>query len=63
MKPIDDEEGRAKFFAAIRRVNPKQRVVILGTIATMQAFDDDDAAIRWFERNRDAILKQIKDAA
>jgi hypothetical protein len=59
---MDDEEGREKILDAIRKLNPKQRVIILGKIAMMQAFDDDDAAIRWFERNRDVIRAQIKDA-
>jgi hypothetical protein len=57
-----DEEEHDRILDAIRNLNPKQREIILGKIATLQAFDDEEAAIRWLERNRDAIRAQIKDA-
>lgn len=57
-----DEGEHDRIVDAIHKLNPKQREIILGKIATLQAFDDDEASIRWIERNRDAILAQLKDA-
>ena len=57
-----DEDENDRILDAIRNLNPKQREIILGKIATLQAFDDDEASIRWFERNHEAILSQLKDA-
>jgi len=58
----EDQEQRERIIDGIRKLTPKQRAVILGKMATLQAFDDDAAADRWLERNREAILAQIKDA-
>lgn len=59
---MTEDEEHDQIIDAIRRLNPEQRAVILGTIATLQMFDDEEAAVRWIERNRDAIKTQIRDA-
>jgi hypothetical protein len=59
---VTEDEEHDQIIDAIRRLNPQQRAVILGTIATLQIFDDDEAAARWVARNRDAIKTRIKDA-
>jgi hypothetical protein len=57
-----DEDEHDRILDVIRKLNPKQREIILGKIATLQAFDDDEASVRWIERNRNAILSQLNDA-
>jgi hypothetical protein len=59
---MSEDEEHDQMLDAIRRLNPEQRAVVLGTLATLQMFDDDEAAGRWVERNCDAIKTQIKDA-
>jgi hypothetical protein len=57
-----DEDEHDRLLDAIRNLNPKQRSIILGTIAILQAFADDEASISWIERNCNAILSQLKRA-
>ena len=51
----EDEERQERVLHAFRKLNAKHREIVLGKMATLQAFGDDEAAARWVERNRAAI--------
>jgi hypothetical protein len=36
----------------IDRMNHEQRAIVGGVLATLEAFDDDEAAGRWIERHK-----------
>ena len=59
---MTDDEEQDRILDAVRKLNPKQREIVLGIIATLQIFDDDEAAARWIERNQAEFKAQIKDA-
>jgi hypothetical protein len=59
---MTDEEHR-QINVLVSRLNGEQRSIVLGTIAVLQAFDDKDAARRWLQRYREAILAEVRHAA
>jgi len=50
------------FLSALSGRNPKQRRIIDGLIATMQAIGDDEIAARWLKRSRRQILDELNEA-
>ncbi len=47
---------------AIGRLNTRQRAIVGGVIATVQAIDSDTAAVKWLEASRDRIRNELRDA-
>jgi hypothetical protein len=47
---------------AIGRLNTKQRAIVGGVLATVQAIDSDTAAVKWLEASRDRIRNELRDA-
>jgi hypothetical protein len=58
----DDTDDLVEMMRRIDRMNREQRAIVGGVLATLQAFDDDDAAGRWIEQHRQAILDELKRA-
>ena len=51
----DDTDDLVEMMRRVDRMNHEQRAIVGGVIATLQAFDDDDAAGRWLEP--DALME------
>ena len=58
----DDEQDLADLMQRIDQLNTKQRRIIGGVVATLQAFDDDGAARRWLQQQVPAIRAELKRA-
>ena len=61
-KMDDDTDDLVDIMRRIDRMNREERAIVGGVLATLQAFDDDDAAGRWIEQHKQAILDQLKSA-
>jgi uncharacterized protein HemY len=58
----DDIDDLVDLLRRIDRMNREQRAILGGVLATLQAFDDDDAAGRWIEQQKQTILDELKRA-
>jgi len=58
----DIEQDLADLMQRIDRMNTKQRRIIGGVVAMLQAFDDDGAARRWLKQYEQSILEQLRQA-
>jgi hypothetical protein len=47
---------------AIGKLNPKQCAILGGVIATLQAIDNDTAAITWLVESGSRILNELRQA-
>ena len=54
-----DELDAGLFLTAMADLNPMQRLIIDGVMATLQAIDDEEVAARWLKRNRRQILAEL----
>ena len=52
----------ASLMQRIDRMNPEQRALVGGVLATLQAFDDDAAAGRWIDEHKQSILDEAERA-
>jgi hypothetical protein len=58
----DIEPDLVDLLQRIDPMNHEQRAIVGGVLATLQAFDDDDAAGRWIDQHKQSILDELKRA-
>jgi hypothetical protein len=54
----DDTDDLVEVMRRIDRMSREQRAIVGGVLATLQAFDDDDAG-RWIEQHEQTILDEL----